>query len=67
MVKLLNVSELSTILNIKKKTIYDWTHRGMIPYVKLGGCLRFDSEAIEKWVKTNAHAMRIRGNHVFNA
>ena len=46
--KLLNVSQLADILSVKKKTIYDWTHKGLIPYVKLGHLLRFDPEAISR-------------------
>lgn len=57
--KLLNVDQLSDILNVNKKTIYDWTHKGLIPYIKLGHLLRFDLEAISKWVKSNSHAMRL--------
>ena len=52
--KLLNVTQLSEILNIKKKTIYDWTHKGLIPYIKLGHLLRFDPDIISKWVKSNS-------------
>ena len=58
--KLLNVDQLSDILNVNKKTIYDWTHKGLIPYIKLGHLLRFDPEAIAKWVKGNSRAMKLR-------
>jgi len=48
--KLLDISQLSEMLNVKKKTIYDWTHKGQIPFIKLGGLIRFDPEEIQKWV-----------------
>ena len=53
--KLLDISQLSEIINIKKKTIYDWTHKGLIPYVKVGRLLRFDLNDIERWLKSNKH------------
>ena len=58
--KLLNVSQLSEILNIKTKTIYDWTHKGMIPYIKMGKLVRFNSDDIEKWVTSNKKYKSIR-------
>ncbi len=53
--KLVDISQLSEIINIKKKTIYDWTHKGLIPYVKVGRLLRFDLNDIERWLKSNKH------------
>ena len=53
--KLLDISQLSEIINIKKKTIYDWTHKGLIPYIKVGRLLRFDLNDIERWLKSNKH------------
>lgn len=50
--KLLNISQLSEILNIKKKTIYDWTHKDMIPYCKVGRLVRFDLNDIDRWLKS---------------
>lgn len=53
--KLLNINDLSAFLNVKKSTIYDWTHRDVIPYVKLGSLLRFKFDEIESWLKKNSH------------
>jgi len=58
--KLLDISQLSETINIKKKTIYDWTHKGLIPYVKLGRLLRFDLNDIERWIKRNSHSKPMR-------
>ena len=49
--KILNVKQLAEILNVKPKTIYDWKHKGKIPYLKFGRLLRFDYDEIVKWVK----------------
>lgn len=49
--KLMNITQLSEVINVKKKTIYDWTHKGLIPYIKIGRLVRFDINDIEKWLK----------------
>lgn len=51
--RLLNITQLSEVINVKKKTIYDWTHKKQIPYIKMGRLLRFDLDDIEKWIKRN--------------
>lgn len=51
--KLLTIEQLSELISVKKKTIYDWTHRGAIPCVKVGRLLRFDPGEIERWLKGN--------------
>lgn len=48
--KLLDINQLVEMLNIKKKTIYKWVRQRKIPYIKLGGLIRFDPEEIEKWI-----------------
>jgi excisionase family DNA binding protein len=50
--KLLDIIQLAEMLNIKKKTIYEWVRQRKIPYIKLGGLIRFDPEEIEKWVES---------------
>ena len=48
--KLLTVKELSEILKVKIKTLYQWAELGQIPCIKLNGSLRFDLDDIEKWL-----------------
>jgi excisionase family DNA binding protein len=50
--KLMTLAQVAELLNVKPKTIYDWTHRRRIPCVKLGRLLRFDQDEIERWVKS---------------
>ena len=47
---LLTVQDLSKILKAKPKTIYQWAETGMIPFIKLNGCLRFDLDDINEWI-----------------
>jgi excisionase family DNA binding protein len=44
--RLVTITELSEQLSISKGTLYNWVHLKRIPYVKAGGCLRFDPEAV---------------------
>jgi len=50
--KLLTINELSEILKVKVKTIYQWAELGQIPCIKLNGSLRFDLEDITNWIKS---------------
>ena len=56
--RLLTSDEVADLLGVQKSTIYQWTHEGFIPYVKLGRCVRFRTADIEKWVEKRAEAGR---------
>ena len=58
--KLVTIKTISEVLMVKQSTLYSWVHNGSIPFLRLNGLIRFDMEAIEKWVKTsnNPHAGR---------
>jgi len=60
--KLLTPSELARFLSVRPGTIYSWISRGIdIPYVKIGGTVRFREEAIQAWLLEKEQA-RKRGN-----
>jgi len=49
--KLLTIEELSEILGVKKATLYSWTSKKRIPYIKLSeGILRFRESEIQEWI-----------------
>lgn len=50
--KLLTVKNLSNLIGVKEKTLYQWAELGQIPHVKLNGCLRFDFSEIEEWIRS---------------
>ena len=50
MERLLTIEQVSEILQVKKNTLYSWTHTRKIPFVKVGGVLRFKEKAISRWV-----------------
>jgi excisionase family DNA binding protein len=52
--KLLTVPELALLLRVKEQAIYDMVSQQRIPYLKVGGRLRFDRDAIFKWMQPEA-------------
>ena len=60
MKKLLTVEELGRMLEVSKATVYRWVHCEFVPYLKVGGAVRFDEEGIQKWLKARASAGRAR-------
>lgn len=51
---LLTIDELSKQLMISKSTLYRWVHHKAIPFVKIGGKLRFLQSDIENYIKQNS-------------
>ncbi|MDP3012727.1 MAG: helix-turn-helix domain-containing protein [Candidatus Subteraquimicrobiales bacterium] len=52
MEKLLGIEDIANIVGVKKSTVYQWTHRGLIPVVRLSSrCVKFSEAAIEKWLQ----------------
>jgi excisionase family DNA binding protein len=58
--KLLRPDELSLLLGVPKVTIYTWVRRGVLPFVQLERCIRFDPEEIRTWVKERKKPARYR-------
>ncbi len=53
--KLLTPEEVAMLLGVKLSTIYQWTHQGFIPHVKIGRFVRFNETAVVKWVEKRAN------------
>jgi len=58
--KLLNAQEIADHLGVQKSTVYQWTHQGYIPYVKIGKLVRFKTEDVEKWIKKKSSGGRLQ-------
>jgi excisionase family DNA binding protein len=54
MEKLLSIEELSEKLGIPVSTLYAWTCKKKIPYVKLGRLVRFRESEITEWIAKNS-------------
>jgi excisionase family DNA binding protein len=51
MYSLLTPNQVAEVLGVKLSTIYQWTHEGYIPHVKIGRLVRFDLRVIERWLE----------------
>jgi excisionase family DNA binding protein len=51
LINILTTKQLSEILKVKPKTLYQWAALGQIPSIKLNGALRFDLTDIQAWIK----------------
>lgn len=51
---LMTIKALSEKLHVKTATLYIWTSQKKIPYIKIGGGVRFEEGAIDEWLKKHA-------------
>ena len=54
MKNLLTVQEVAEMLKISVSTLYRWVNKREIPFVKLGGKLRFNEDEIKTFVLQNS-------------
>jgi len=57
--KLLTPQEVADLLSVRQSTIYQWTHQGYIPHVKLGKFVRFNQDKVMEWVERRSNTGRI--------
>lgn len=50
---IVTINEVSGILKVKKSTLYAWTEKRMMPFIKLNGVLRFDLDEVMGWIKSS--------------
>ena len=65
MERLMKIKEVSELLQISPKTIYNWVHYGYIPHFKVYGqrgttktAIRFRQSDIEQWLKRRRRSGR---------
>lgn len=51
--KIADINEVSTFLEIKVSTIYSWVSHNKIPFYKINGLIRFDIDEITLWLSKN--------------
>jgi predicted DNA-binding transcriptional regulator AlpA len=58
--KLLNPSQLATLLNVKPGTVYSWLSRGvpLPPSIRIGGSTRWREESVKRWIERMEKAKR---------
>ena len=59
MEKLMTAKQVSELLEVHPSTIYQWVHLGLIPYVKLGKCVRFKKIELFRWIDKNIRKERV--------
>ena len=59
MERLMTAKQVSELIEVKPSTVYQWVHLGLIPYVKLGKCVRFKKAELFRWIDKNLRIERI--------
>ena len=59
MERLMTAKQVSELIEVKHSTIYQWVHEGLIPYVKLGKCVRFRKDELFRWIDKNHRKERV--------
>lgn len=64
----MTADEVAKFLQLDIKTIRNWTSEGEIPFVKLGGAVRYRKEQIDNWLKTKEkkHIRNVQLNKIIN-
>jgi excisionase family DNA binding protein len=57
--EMITAKELEALLKIDVKTIYNYVHRGLIPYVKIESNIRFLKSEINEWIEARCHSARV--------
>jgi excisionase family DNA binding protein len=56
---LISPEELADGIGVARVTVYQWVRRGVIPYLKIEGVVRFDPEEIGQWLKDKRPKPRV--------
>lgn len=59
MERLMTTKQVSELIEVKPSTVYQWVHLGLIPYVKLGKCVRFKKAELFRWIDKNFRKERV--------
>jgi len=58
--RLLTIHEARAILGVSETTMRQFVRFGRVPFLKVGALLRFDPEALERWIAEEQEAARNR-------
>ena len=50
-IEMLTVAEAADILCISRRTVYRLVESQKIPHMKLSGCVRFEKNILEQWIR----------------
>jgi excisionase family DNA binding protein len=49
--RFIGIGECAEYLDVKRSTLYKWTHERKIPHLKFGKRVKFDLQELEGWIK----------------
>ena len=56
--ELLSLTDVCQRYRASKSTVYQWTSKGQIPYLKIGGKILFKVKDLQKWEDAKQKANR---------
>ncbi len=59
MEKLMTAKQVSELIEVRPSTVYQWVHLGLVPYVKIGKCVRFKKDELFRWIDKNHRKERV--------
>ena len=59
MERLMTAKQVSELIEVKPSTVYQWVHLELIPYVKIGRCVRFKKDELFRWIDKNHRKERV--------
>ena len=59
----MTAKEVAEYINVKEKTIRNWTSEGKIPFVKLGSAVRYPKTRIDSWQKKGENKSQKSANN----
>jgi excisionase family DNA binding protein len=59
MERLMTAKQVSELLEVRPSTVYQWVHVGLIPFVKIGKCVRFKKDELFRWIDKNHRRERV--------
>jgi excisionase family DNA binding protein len=59
MERLMTAKQVSELIEVKPSTVYQWVHLGLIPYIKIGKCVRFKKDELFRWIDKNHRRERV--------
>jgi excisionase family DNA binding protein len=57
---LLNVGDVSKMLNVAKSTLYNYIRNNQIPHIKIGGIILFSKSDLLLWLDTEKVAEKAK-------
>ena len=51
--RLLDTKQTAELLGVKEATLRDWVWRRKIPFVRIGGLVKFEPTAIDRFIQEN--------------